>query len=93
MDIKILQLKEKKICNDLIESFHFYSLDDLETQDDANEGLASITECGREYRHSHVEIQDQMTTPYSTSMSGCSVVLKLHLVRIFPNSSPILRSW
>ena len=31
------------------------------TQDDANEGLASITECGREYRHIHVEIQDQMT--------------------------------
>ena len=58
MDVKHVITREKKIFDDLNESFLSFSIPDLNTLDEVGEALLSIEEHGREYRHIHVELTE-----------------------------------
>ena len=60
MDLPQLELREKKIFNDLTENFLLFSLDELDTEEEISDGLFSIEQIGKDFRHIHVEIQDQL---------------------------------
>ena len=52
------RVKEIQICDDLEEAFTLYAPDDLETEDEVSEGLAYISDLGKEYRHIHIELKE-----------------------------------
>ena len=60
MDVRNLEIREKKIFDDLNESFLCFSLTELDNHEDVGEGLLSIEEHGKEYRHIHVELKAQL---------------------------------
>ena len=68
MDLLLLELREKKIFNDLTENFLLFSLDELDTEEEISDGLYSIEQIGKDFRHIHVEIQDQMTDVYEDTI-------------------------
>ena len=60
------RVKEIQICDDLEEAFTLYALDDLETEDGVSEGLAYISDLGKEYRHIHIELKELLgEKPYA----------------------------
>ena len=52
------RVKELQLRDDIDEAFTLYALADLETEDEISEGIAQISELGREYRHIHVELKE-----------------------------------
>ena len=60
MDVKHVITREKKILDDLNESFLSFSITELDTAEDVGEGLLSINEHGRDYRHIHVELKEHL---------------------------------
>ena len=45
------RVKELQLRNDINEAFTLYALADLETEDEISEGMAHISELGKEHRH------------------------------------------
>ena len=60
MDLRAKQLKEKQIIDDLTECFLLFSLADLETTEEIHEGLDSIGDLGRQLRHIHIDLKEEM---------------------------------
>ena len=60
MDVNKLKIKEKQVRSDLVDSLRLYDLQDLETIDDVLEGLDLITNLGKDYRHTHIELETAM---------------------------------
>ena len=60
MDLQHLELREKKVRNDLIECFLTFRIEDLVSDAEISEGLYSIEQVGKDFRHLHVEIKDQI---------------------------------
>ena len=54
------KLKEKQIMDDLTESFLLFSLEELSSSDDIQDGIASIGQIGRDYRHIHIQLKDEL---------------------------------
>ena len=52
------RVKELQLRDDIDEAFTLYALTDLENEDEISEGIAQISELGREYRHIHVELKE-----------------------------------
>ena len=46
---KETRIKEMQLIDDIDEAFTIYALADLETEDEISEGLAHISELGKEY--------------------------------------------
>ena len=57
MDSKI---REKQIADDLNESFLLFSLDELESSEEIKEGLDSIGQTAKEYRHIHIVLKEEL---------------------------------
>ena len=58
--VKTLQIKEKQIADDLNEFFYLSSLDDLSTPEEINDGLETIAQLGRDLRHIHISLKEEM---------------------------------
>ena len=54
------KLKEKQITDDLNEAFLLFSLEELSSSDDIEDGVASIGQIGRDYRHIHIQLKDEL---------------------------------
>ena len=49
-----------QICEDIAESLNIYALDDLETESEISEAIEQVNELGRQFRHVHVELKEEM---------------------------------
>ena len=58
--VKALQIKEKQIADDLNEFFILSSLDDLSTPEEINDGMDTIAKIGKELRHVHIALKEEM---------------------------------
>ena len=54
------RIREKQIADDLNESFLLFSLDEAESPDEIQDGLESIGQIGRDYRHVHIQLKDEL---------------------------------
>ena len=60
MDLKSLKIKEKQIVDDVNEFFLLYSLDDMDSSDEIQDGLNSIGQIGKDCRHIHIQLKEEM---------------------------------
>ena len=60
MDLREKKVKEMQICEDIAESLNIYVLDDLETESEISEAIEQVNELGRQFRHVHVELKEEM---------------------------------
>ena len=54
------RIREKQLADDLNESFLLFSLDDLESPEEIREGLDSIGQIGRDFRHVHILLKEEL---------------------------------
>ena len=54
------RIREKQLADDLNESFLLFSLDELESPEEIREGLESIGQTGRDYRHVHILLKEEL---------------------------------
>ena len=74
--VKALQIKEKQIADDLNEFYFLSSLDDLSTYEEIQEGIESISQIGRELRHIHISLKEEMGDgPYAEMYTNFAEVL------------------
>ena len=60
MDSKSLKIKERQIVDDINEFFLLSSLDELDTAEDIQEGLNTIAQLSKEFRHLHIQLQEEL---------------------------------
>ena len=54
------RIREKQIADDLNESFLLFSLDELESPEEIRDGLESIGQTGRDFRHIHILLKEEL---------------------------------
>ena len=54
------RIRERQIADDLKESFILFSLNDLETLEELREGVESIGQTARDFRHCHIVLKDEL---------------------------------
>ena len=54
------RIREKQIADDLNESFLLFSLDELESPEEVRDGLESIMQTGRDFRHIHILLKEEL---------------------------------
>ena len=60
MDLRAKKVRHKQLSDDLTECYLLFSLAELETHDEIREGIDSIGDLGKEFRHLHVDLKDEM---------------------------------
>ena len=60
MDLPAKQQKHKHLTDDLTECFLLFSLAELETTDEIHEGIDSVGDLGKQLRHLHIDLKDEM---------------------------------
>ena len=60
MDSKSLKIKEKQIVDDIDEFFFLSSLEEMDTSDEVQNALDSIAQLSKEYRHLHIQLQEEL---------------------------------
>ena len=60
MDLRAKQIREKQLSDDLTECYLLFSLADLETPEEIREGIDSIGDLGKDLRHLHIELKEEM---------------------------------
>ena len=60
MDPKTLKIKERQIVDDINEFFLLSSLDELDSAEDIQEGLDNIAALSKEFRHLHIQLQEEL---------------------------------
>ena len=60
MDSKTLKIKERQIVDDINEFFLLSSLDELDSAEDIQEGLDTIAQLSKEFRHLHIQLQEEL---------------------------------
>ena len=63
-----MRVRELQICDDLVDAFTLFNLDELDTCEEISEGMTHITELGKQYRHIHVELKELLgDAPYTAA--------------------------
>ena len=60
MDPKTLKIKERQIVDDINEFFLLSSLDELDTAEEIQEGLNTIAQLSKDFRHLHIQLQEEL---------------------------------
>ena len=60
MDSKTLKIRERQIVDDINEFFLLSSLDELDSAEDIQEGLDTIAQLSKEFRHLHIQLQEEL---------------------------------
>ena len=63
-----MRVRELQICDDLVDAFTLFNIDELDTCEEISEGMTHITELGKQYRHIHVELKELLgDAPYTAA--------------------------
>ena len=65
-------LSEMKMRGDLNHSLEFFEIDELETEDEIQDGIDTVSKLSTDYRHLHIELKSKLKEEYGVKYTGVS---------------------
>ena len=59
------EVRELQVVGEINHNIELYNLDELISEDEISEGVDTLRELGKEFRHLHVELQSQLGSDYA----------------------------